>query len=114
MPTVYGGVGPDNAPMPVSEQFLPASSFTNITTATTTVVKSGAGRLARLLINTIGTTPTITVFDNTAASGTKIATLVLPAAGAGDMPCSIEFGCAFSTGLTVLTSAACDLTVVWD
>lgn len=96
-----------------AEQYAVGWNFANITTATTTTAKSGAGVLRRIIVNTLGTTPTITVYDNTAASGTKIATIVLPAAGAGDMPMAIEFDAAFATGLTVVTSATCDITVIY-
>lgn len=87
-------------------------SFTNITTQTTTTVKSGAGLLHCITINTIGATGTITIYDNTTNSGTKIGTITLPAAGAGDMPTSILFDVSFGTGLTIVTATASnDITV---
>ncbi len=99
----------------VTEQFLPASSATNITTATTTVVKSGAGRLARIVIAKPVTAATISIFDNTAGSGTSLGVLTIGTVGTtGNQPDSIEFGCAFATGLTVVTSGATDVTVIWD
>ncbi len=97
-----------------TEQFLPASNFTYISTATTTVVKSGAGRLARIIIGTPIVSATITVYDNTAASGTVIATLSIGSVITGDQPDPIEFGCAFATGLTIVTSGATLVTVIWD
>lgn len=87
-----------------------AYSFVNITTATTTVVKSGAGVFKGIAINSIGTTVTITIYDNTAASGTKIATI------SGVLPLQrINFGVKFSTGLTIVTTgvAAADMTVMY-
>jgi len=82
----------------------------NITTNATTVLKTGKGQLHCLTVNSVGTTSTATIYDNTAASGTKIgtATTVL----AGQTNC---YDIVFSTGLTVVTAgaAAADLTVGW-
>lgn len=84
-------------------------SFSNITTNTTTVVKSGEGFLHSICVNTKGATAnTAAIYDNTAASGTKIGTLDTTAA-VGCMVYDIRFG----TGLTVVTATgtAPDLTV---
>jgi hypothetical protein len=81
-------------------------SFTNITTDTTTTVKSGAGFLHTICVNTLAATGTATVYDNTAGSGTKIATI-----GTGTAICLI-YDVAFATGLTIVTAtAAADITV---
>jgi hypothetical protein len=82
-------------------------SPTYISTATTTTVKSGAGFLHRLIVNG-GTTGTIIIYDNTAASGTIIASFDTTNAIA-----SYEFNVTFATGLTIVTSAATKLTVAW-
>ncbi len=97
----------------VSEQNVVGWTAAHISTATTTTVKSGAGVLHRIVIGTIVGAATITVYDNTAGSGTVIGVLTLPAAGAGDMPDSLEFNVAFATGLTLVTSGATDLTVAY-
>lgn len=83
------------------------NSFSNITTSTTTTAKSGAGVLHTVCVNTLGTVASlIVVYDNTAGSGTKIASIN-----------SLAFlGCqtydvAFATGLTVVTTGAPDVTV---
>lgn len=81
---------------------------TNITTATTTTVKSGRGNLGRIVVNTTAA-GAITVYDNTAASGTKIATLKSSIAEG-----AYTFECRFLTGLTVVTAAASDITVTWE
>lgn len=83
-------------------------SFSNVVTNATTVVKSGAGVLHCVTVNGLGTTETATVYDNTAASGTKIGTVSVSAVG--------QTGCydvAFATGLTVVTAGAvaADITV---
>lgn len=89
------------------------NAFVNITTATTTVVKSGPGFLHMLVINTPVASATITIYDNTAASGTKIATITIPSTVTGEAPSSIEYDVAFSTGLTIVTSGATDITVAY-
>lgn len=74
-----------------------------ISTATTTVVKSGVGvlRSCQVLGGTLGA---ITVYDNTAASGTVIAPAFTPTAtvpGTQILP-----DIRFSVGLTIVTAAA--------
>lgn len=80
-----------------NESFL----FQNIPTATTgaVVVKSGSGTLHCIVINN-SLTGTITVYDNTAASGTVIATITNPTKGL-----SFFYDVVFNTGLTVNVSA---------
>ncbi len=80
-------------------------SFSNITTATTTTVKSGSGLLHTLSINSTAA-GTITIYDNTAASGTKIATIK-----ASVVEQTYIYDIAFTTGLTIVTGAASDITV---
>lgn len=85
----------------------PSFGFTNIASATTTTVKSGSGHLHSIVVNTTAA-GTITIYDNTAGSGTKI----------GIMKASIVegtylFNCAFATGLTIVTGAASDITVTY-
>lgn len=81
------------------------NSFANITTNTTTVVKTGSGVLDRIVIGTAGTSSVITVYDNTAASGTKIGTV------SGDAQAVLVFGVRFATGLTIVTTGAPNVTV---
>lgn len=82
---------------------------TNITSKTTTVVKTGPGVLRRIVINAPGSSDTLTLYDNTAASGTKIATITVTAG----FP--YEYDALFSTGLTVVSggTTAGDYTVLW-
>jgi hypothetical protein len=87
-------------------------NFTNILTATTTTVKSGEGYLKRIIINKPVALGVITIYNNTAASGTKIGTITHAAALLqGEM--AIEYDIRFSTGLTIVTSSTDDITVVW-
>lgn len=83
-------------------------SFSNITTNTTTVVKSGAGYVSHFTVNNPGKFTVaelvITVYDNTSAAGTKIGTWTMPVvATAQSIPPQI-LNCKFGTGLTVVTS----------
>lgn len=105
-----GTVNIGNTPntVPILAQ-APGFSFQNITTATTTTVKSGAGVLHGVTVNTKGTiASTITIYNNTAGSGTKIGTIdSLNLAG------QFLFDVAFTTGLTLVTTGtvAPDITV---
>lgn len=84
-------------------------SFANITTATTTTVKSGAGVLHTVTVNNLGTVAsTTTIYDNTAGSGTKIATINTLAGQE-----TYLYDIAFTTGLTIVTTGtvAPDITV---
>lgn len=87
----------------------PGGLASHISTATTTVVKSGAGFLHSITINTKGTVAsTVTVYDNTAGSGTVLAVIdSLTLSG------TFALNVAFATGLTIVTTgtAAPDLTV---
>lgn len=90
-----------------------AFSYKNITSATTATVKSGPGILRALVVNTPAASATITVYDNTAGSGTKIATITLPATLLAQGPISAVYDVAFTVGLTIVTTGTCDLTVSW-
>lgn len=82
-------------------------SYTNIASATTTAIKSGQGVLRSITVNTTAA-GAITVYDNTSATGTKIATLKASIAEQ-----TFTFDAAFITGLTIVTAAASDITVSW-
>lgn len=89
-------------------------TYSHITAAapTTTVVKSGAGHLHTLVINTPAANAVITIYDNTAASGTVIAIITQPAALLSSGPTTVVYDIAFTTGLTIHTAtAAQDITV---
>jgi hypothetical protein len=81
---------------------------TNITSATTTTLKSGKGNLKAIVVGTTAA-GTVTIYDNTSAAGTKIGTLKASIAEG-----TYTFECRFITGLTIVTGAASDLTVVWE
>lgn len=85
-------------------------SSVNITTATTTTVKSVPGLLKRVVVNKPVSGSTITIYNNTAASGTKVGTITNTA---DVKPYFIDFGRWCDTGITVVTSGADDVTVVY-
>ena len=87
--------------------FLP---YTNIATAATTVISGGPGRLGRIVINGGTLTGTITVYDNTVGSGSKIATISANQA----IGQNFVYNCRFRTGLTIVATANVDFTVVAD
>ena len=90
-----------------------AHSFTNIATATTTTVRTGRGVLAGIVINKAVASGVITIYDNTAGSGTKIGTITSPATLLHSH-ISLDFhDAAFTTGLTIVTAEAQDITVLW-
>ena len=91
---------------------MSANNYTNVLTATTTVVKSGSGFLKAIVINKAVALGVITIYDNTEASGTKIATITNPATLLGSM-IYLPYDVRFSTGLTVVTSSTDDITIVW-
>lgn len=86
------------------------NSFANITSATTTTVKSGAGFLHLIQINAAVALATVTIFDNTAGSGTKIGTITMPATLLASQVI-LRYDVSFATGLTIVTTGAQDITV---
>ncbi len=90
---------------------IPGYSFLNIVLAapTTTVVQTGSGILHTITFNKPVATGVVTIYDNTSAAGTIIATITVPAS---PMPVTLTYDAAYSTGLTIVTAtAAQDITV---
>lgn len=81
-----------------------------ISSATTTTIKTGSGMLASITILG-GTMGAITVYDNTAGSGTTICPAFTPAASSME---TLTFNCNFKTGLTIVTAAATVLQVSYQ
>ena len=81
------------------------NNATYISTATTTVVKTGAGLLHTIVVQG-GTTGTIIGYDNTTASCT-----ILFSFDSTNALASYQFNVSFAIGLTVVTSANTKLTV---
>lgn len=89
------------------------NSFINIAGAATTLVKTGAGQLIGIVINKLVATGVVTIYDNTSAAGTKIATITNPAALLSSQVSLDYKGVSFSTGLTIVTSSTDDITVIY-
>ena len=87
-------------------------SFRNIVGAATTVLKTGSGVLQSITVNKPVASSVITVYDNVAASGTKIATITQPTVLLYSQG-TLVYGLWFTSGLTIVTSAADDITVVY-
>jgi hypothetical protein len=85
------------------------NTYNHIATAATTTVKSGAGNLHSVTVNSLGTVAsTLTIYDNTASSGAVIGIInTLALSG------TFTFDVAFTIGLTIVTTGtvAPDVTV---
>lgn len=91
---------------------LEGSLFLNIAGAATTTVRTGKGTFYSIIVNKAVVNGVITIYDNTTNSGTKIATITHPAALLSSQY-NLDFYANFSIGLTVVTSAADDITIVY-
>ena len=88
-------------------------NFANITAAapTTTTVKSGSGVLHSITFNKPVATGVVTIYDNTAASGTIVGIITTPAS---PIPVTLYYDATFDTGLTLVSAtAAQDITVTY-
>ena len=87
-----------------------SASYSNLVANVSSTIKSGAGILHTVVVNTLGTTPTIQIYDNTAASGTKIGLITPTVTG------TYDYDVSFNTGLTVVTTGTgtADITITWQ
>lgn len=77
----------------------------------TTVVKAASGTLHAIVINTSGAASnTITVYDNTAGSGTVVALI-----DGTSVPKTLLYDADMLTGITIVsaTGTGADLTILW-
>ena len=82
---------------------------TNVVGVATTLLKTGPGGLHRIIVgNPAGT---VTVYDNTAGSGTILVTLAL--AGLAS-PMAVEIGCEFTNGCTAVSTGASNITYIYE
>lgn len=88
-------------------------SKARMSSATTTTHKSGPGILHGIIINKAVASGVITIYDNTAASGTIIGIITFGATLLGDPPIMALYDAQISTGITIVTSADFDLTVLY-
>lgn len=97
-----------NDVLKVEQQF----SYTRISTATTTVVKASAGFLHAIVFGKHVAAETVTVYDNTAGSGTIAYKYTEGASVLSDNQ-TIIVDAKMPTGITVVTDQATDVTFIW-
>ena len=86
-----------------------APRYQAVSGAATTLLKTGPGTLHTLIIGI--PKGVITIYDNTAASGTAIATIDM---GSLTVPTDFQFGCDFTNGLTIITTSTSNVTVIYE
>lgn len=88
-------------------------NYTNITTGTTTLIKTGPGVLHLISINTLVGSATIEMDDALTHTTPKIGTITLPGTITSALPVNMFYDINFNTGLSITTSGATDITVAW-
>lgn len=83
----------------------PPYRYAHITATGATTIKTGTGVLHRVIVNTPGTTNTITILDG----ATTVAVLA-----AGTVAGSYAYNIGVGTSLIVNPSATCDLTIAFS
>lgn len=87
-------------------------NYTRVTTAATTLVKTGPGILHAVIVNTPTATATIELDDALTNAAPIIGKLLMPTTAAN--PFTVPYDVAFSTGLSVTVAVATvDATIVW-
>ena len=105
MTTLRGQLKRDDSNFPVGWNY----EHITLAAPTTTVVKASSGVLHSITLNDPTATAVITIYDNTAASGTVIGIITVPAS---PQPATVIYDVAFNIGLTIVTAtAASDITV---
>lgn len=93
---------------------LAGYNYTHITTQTTTLIKTGAGILHSIIVNSHAASATIEFDDALTHTSPVIGIITLPSTITAVIPISLEYDVQFSTGLSVTTGTAnADITVVW-
>lgn len=86
-----------------NSRIAPFYSYKNITTQTTTLVKSGAGFLHAITFNMPTTTATVKIEDALTDTTPLIGTIAAPATS---VPFTLIYDIEFTTGLTIVTATA--------
>lgn len=94
------------------------AEFINITAAGTNTLRSKATKLYKIINNKPVASSTITIFDSATAAGTKVGTLTNPGTLTQqqiviDYGPDGEGGLQLVNGLTIVTSGADDITVIY-
>jgi len=83
--------------------------YVNITTQTTTLIRTGNGVLHTVCLNKPTATGTVAIYDGISASGTLIGTITIPAS---PLPVCLAYDVQYGSGLTIVTAtASSDITV---
>lgn len=83
------------------------------TTAATSILKYSAGTLKRVTINDYAAaTSTITIYDNSAGSGTPVIAVIKSVTGA--TPTTLNYEVPFSNGLSIVSTGTWDFTVAYE
>jgi hypothetical protein len=91
------------------------STYKYIAASATTVCKYGGGRLVRVILNNPdGAAQNISIYDSTGGATSTMATLGVPNLNNVGTPISIEFGCPFFNGLTVVTDTVQPVTIIYE
>lgn len=88
--------------------YRPGGEYSNITDNTPTQCKTGAGVLKKIVVNA-ALTGTIKVIDNTTGTTANIATITNPTVGS-----VFNYECDFTTGLLIIASGTCNITVIYN
>lgn len=84
------------------------SQYSATVISATTTIKTGQGSLGGIFVSAASSTPTITIYDNTSAAGTQIASVFTPTAGT-----FYAIPASFGTGLHVVISGTVSATILW-
>lgn len=92
-----------------------AGQYMNLTVSGTVVAAIGPGTLCRVVVNKPVTSGVVTLYDGAnAGATTKIGTIAFAGTLTDDPPNTVEYECRFNTGLVINSTAAVDLTVVYE
>ena len=90
------------------------TTYKYITTATTTILKYGPGRLKKVIIGDTNLNAGLfTLYDGLSAQSPIICDIDIPKQAAAT-PVSMDFDCPFHNGLTVVNAVACKVTVIYE
>lgn len=94
------------------------ADYRNITAAATNTLVNRPAKLYKIIVNKPVASSTITIYDSLTASGTKVGTITHPASLSQqyevfDYGTDGEGGLELETGLTIVTSGADDITVIY-
>ena len=87
-------------------------NYTHMTTGTTTLIKTGPGILHSIVVNTGVASATIEIDDALTHTSPVVGILTCQATTVGQ-PFTATYDIQFNTGLSITTSGATDITIVW-